>query len=130
MFTLGQTAGEGYPTRDGFTVLAGSKARKPENPSLSEGYRRLREQLATEGILGDSPDDVQVLVFASDYVFASPSAAGAVLYGGQVSGPQTWTRASDGKSLKQIEAETLADIVPVAGPLDEEPPDGTLADDG
>lgn len=128
LFTVGQTAGEGYPTRDGFAVLAGSKARKAENASLSEGYRRLREQLVTEGVLDGSPDDGQVLVFASDYVFASPSAAGAVLYGGQVSGPQNWTRASDGKSLKEIEAETLADIVPVAGPLDVQPPDGTVAD--
>ncbi len=111
VFTLAGTSGTGQPGKDGFVVFAGSKARSVETASLSDGYRNLRAQLLNDGVLAHDATNETQLVFVSDYVFGSSSAAGAVLCGGAVSGPQNWTRKSDGKSIKQLEEASLAKVV-------------------
>lgn len=125
-FSAAGTSGSGYPTKDGFIVLAGSKARVANTQSISDGYRNLRVQLVADGVLVPGPPGDEHYTFATDYVFGSSSAAGAVLYGGMISGPQNWTRASDGKTIKQLEEASLATVV-VAPPAE---PAEALATDG
>lgn len=113
MFTFKHagTSGIGHPTKEGFVVLAGSKGRATNTPSISDGYRNLRAQLLADGVLAIDAGNNSQFTFVTDYVFGSSSAAGAVLCGGMVSGPQNWTRISDGKSIKQIEEASLSVLV-------------------
>lgn len=68
-----------------FTVLAGSQARSSRVGSGS--YDRLREQLEADGTIDV---DVAPAVFTRDRVFASPSAASAVVTGRASNGRTAW----------------------------------------
>jgi hypothetical protein len=71
-----------------FTVLQGSHARQVWI-STTHGYQALHETLVMEGTL--VPDPVSgLLVFARDWVFASPSAAAAVVTGRPANGRIEW----------------------------------------
>ena len=104
VFTLGGTHGRGTPTRKGFLVREGSSGNARNHESIPKGYAELRRTLIDDGV---AKADGDKLIFARDHEFQSPSAAGAALYGGATSGPQHWKRESDGKSIKEIEAERL-----------------------
>src|SRR5262249_7140131 len=56
--------------------------------------KALRDQLVHDGKLVDC-DDPSLLVFTENVVFNSPSAAAAVVFGGNQSGPRAW-RTEDG----------------------------------
>jgi hypothetical protein len=84
---------------DALVVLAGSQAAKECAQSLSGGYRAIREQLISSGVVVDSGSCLQ---FAKNYPFPSPSQAAAVIVGYMVNGRQLW-RASDGRSLGEVE---------------------------
>ena len=71
-----------------FVVLRGSTARKGARPSWTS-YRGLREQLLEEGKLADT-DQENLYVFTEDVAFASPSAAAAVVNGGNQNGRIAW----------------------------------------
>lgn len=92
----------GYLTPNGIAVLKGSQAVLTVRES-SHKYPwavSLRERLKEDGSLvvdGDS------LVFAKDVEFSSPSAAAAVVHGGQANGLTAWKN-KHGKSLKELEA--------------------------
>jgi hypothetical protein len=60
----------------------------------------LRERLNEDGSLVVEGDR---LVFAKDVEFSSPSAAAAVIHGGQANGLTAWKN-KHGKSLKELEA--------------------------
>lgn len=107
VFTLGGTNGRGTPTRSGFLVREGSKGRAQTLDSISSGYASLRQTLIDSSVARVDGED---LIFLSDYEFKSASAAAASLYGGMTSGPQQWKRDSDGKSIKDIEAERLREV--------------------
>ncbi len=107
VFNLAKTDGRGTPTRTGFLVREGSRGRTQELESITPGYANLRQALIKSGVIAVDGAD---LVFQSDHEFQSPSAAAAALYGGMTSGPQKWKRKSDGKSMKEIEAERLASV--------------------
>jgi len=92
---------KGRETKDGFVVLAGSKARASVNKSIHNYLLELRQQLINRGVL--APDGDQ-LVFTQDYRFASPSTAAGVLVGGAANGRLGW-RDSDGRTLKSIQDE-------------------------
>ena len=81
---------------DEFVVLAGSIAKAQEVPSCSEGVKRRRAQLVADGIL--APSDDGKLRFTADTPFDSPSAAAAVVYGGNISGPRYWHDATTGQT--------------------------------
>lgn len=49
------------------------------------------------------------LVFVSDYEFSSPSAAAAVIHGGQANGLTSW-KDSKGISLKQKEEKDIQQV--------------------
>ncbi|MDO3175902.1 GIY-YIG nuclease family protein [Mycobacteroides abscessus] len=71
-----------------FTVLAGSGARAAWMAASHHGYKALREQLIQEGALVPANDSA--VQFAHDQVFASPSAAAAVIAGRSANGRIEW----------------------------------------
>src|SRR4051794_39350288 len=71
-----------------FVVLKGSTARKQGIPSWTS-YKALRAQLVQEGKLADGPNP-SLYVFTEDVPFNSPSAAAAVVFGGNQRGPLVW----------------------------------------
>ena len=106
-FGLGGTKGRGEPTKAGFLVLRGSRGRAENHGSINRGYADLRQGLIDTGVAEVVDEE---LIFRKDYEFGSPSAAGAALYGGMVSGPLHWKRERDQKSIKEIEAERMASL--------------------
>lgn len=80
------------------TVLAGSRARATEVPSVSDGVRRRRRELVETGVLRLDRDDLVVEV---DYEFDSPSGAAMVLMGRQANGWREW-RLADGRAIDEL----------------------------
>jgi len=89
-------------TDEGVCVLKGSHAAL-EKKSLAGGYANLRERLITQGTLTKTGNK---FTFSEDFMFDSSSAAGAIIVGHNISGPQNWKDAS-GKTLKEIEVQKL-----------------------
>lgn len=96
----------GKQTDNGFVVLANSEAVLEERPSTQKYpyAATLRSQLLNEGVLERLKDR---LLFRRDCEFSSPSAAAAVIQGGQANGLQAW-RDANGVSLKDKEQEDLS----------------------
>ncbi len=95
----------GRQTDNGFVVLKGSEAVLQERPSTHK-YQyaaNLRAGLRSDGIVEEKADR---LVFLTDYEFSSPSAAAAVIHGGQANGLTAW-KDSKGVSLKEKEAKDI-----------------------
>ncbi len=91
--------GRGRETKDGFVVLAGSRARASEVPSAQAWLTDLRSKLTERGVL---VEDAGTLLFTQDYRFTSPSAAAAVLVGGNANGRKVW-RDGEGRTLRDIQ---------------------------
>jgi len=99
----------GWQTDSGFVVMKGSEAVLDERPSTQK-YKyaaNLRKSLISEGIVEKKDDR---LIFVSDYEFSSPSAAAAVIHGGQANGLTAW-KDSKGISLKQKEEKDIQQII-------------------
>lgn len=79
-----------------FVVLKGSTARKQGTPSW-DTYRELRDKLISDGKLVDGRAD-EVLVFAVDVPFESPSAAASVVRAGNTNGRKEWRESTSGKN--------------------------------
>jgi hypothetical protein len=95
----------GRQTDNGFVVLKGSEAVLAERPSTQK-YQyaaNLRAALREDDVVEEQKDR---LVFLSDHEFSSPSAAAAVVHGGQANGLTTW-RDSKGVSLKEREEKDI-----------------------
>ncbi|MDA8039148.1 MAG: GIY-YIG nuclease family protein [Actinomycetota bacterium] len=71
-----------------FTVFAGSTARR-DWQGVDDGYKRLREKLEEDGTLALSVDG-KCRTFTRNQVFASPSAAAAVVAGRSANGRVEW----------------------------------------
>ena len=92
----------GYLTPNGIVVLEGSQAVLNERAS-SQKYPwafNMRQKLKDEGVLSVKADH---LVFTQDAEFSSPSAAAAVIHGGQANGLTSWKN-KNGKTLKELES--------------------------
>lgn len=90
-------SGEGEERSDGFFVFAGAKARLEEVQSIGDTYARLRRRLIeTSDLVADGSS----YRLTNDTLFASPSAAAAVLLGRTANGRIEWLDA-EGVSLKQ-----------------------------
>lgn len=90
-------------TDEGIVVLSGSHAAKDTKPSLSEAYRKLKEQLITQSVL---VEEGQQYKFAKDHLFSSPSQAAAIIVGYSINGRESW-RTDKGMSLGAVEAQAL-----------------------
>jgi hypothetical protein len=95
---------QGAVTDEGFVVFAGARGPKRIGKSLKERRREHRAQLLEEGTL---TVDGEMVVFAKDVLFSSPSLAGAIVSGRAIPGREAWVD-SEGRTLKQLEQE-LAD---------------------
>ncbi|MEX0702301.1 MAG: GIY-YIG nuclease family protein [Planctomycetales bacterium] len=92
----------GYPSEDGFVITSGSAASSVEKPYLQPGYKAIRADLKGKSVLIAEGDRLK---FTQDYTFKSSSAAACAVAGASRSGPQSWIRQSDGKSLRDVEKE-------------------------
>ncbi len=95
----------GRQTDNGFVILKGSEAVLEERPSTQK-YQyaaNLRATLRSDGIVEVKENR---LVFLADHEFSSPSAAAAVIHGGQANGLTAW-KDSKGISLKQKEEKEI-----------------------
>lgn len=88
-----------------FVVLKGSTARKQGIASWTS-YKALRDQLVHEGKLADGPDPA-FYVFAEDVPFNSPSAAAAVVFGGNQRGPLVWRSVDGPRTYRDWQEEKL-----------------------
>lgn len=79
-----------------FTVFEGSQAR-PTWSGADDGYKRLREKLDTDGTLALSEDGLSA-VFTRNHVFASTSAAAAIVAGRSANGRIEWKTQDSGIS--------------------------------
>lgn len=111
-FTVKKTGVQaaGAVTDEGFVVFQGSVGSKVLLPTLPPGWTALRDQGITTGAIVVTDTGI---TFTKDMLFSSPSAAAAVLAGGNRNGRRDW-RASDGRSLKDLEEAQAKD--------DQEPP--------
>lgn len=93
----------GYLTPNGIVVLKGSQAvLKPRESSNKYPWSStLRDKLFEHGNLEARED---CMLFVKDTDFSSPSAAAAVIHGGQANGLTAWKNQHN-KSLKQMEAD-------------------------
>ena len=94
---------KGYPTSDGFKVLAGSRAATTPTPSFSKGRRSLREKLISLGIL-EWQKDGKELVFVGAHEFNSSSSAASICLASSANGLDEWVTEGSGLKLKDFES--------------------------
>jgi len=92
-----------------FTVLSGSQARHRHNGNGS--YVELRHRLERDGTI-DTTDDPAV--FTKDHVFASPSAAAAVVAGRSVNGRTSWVEDGTGLNYGEWQNSALEAVSPTS----------------
>ena len=89
----------GRPEANGFLVRKGSTAMR-EGSARVKRDREERDRLVRQMVL--VPDsDPDLYRFSCDYLFGSSSLAGGIVKDGNCSGPQSWRRPSDGKTIKE-----------------------------
>lgn len=86
-------------TDQGYIVSKGSEAKKSLSASCTETYRNLRRKLIETKILIEDGD---ILVFAEDAVFNSPSAASNMVLGRNSNGFTEWVNKS-GSTFKDVQ---------------------------
>ncbi len=90
----------GQQTSDGFVVLKDSEIASSTVDSYPEGWKNSRQELINNKTIIEQNGK---LIFASDYLFNSPSAAAAIVMGRSANGLIEWKN-NKGKSLKDIES--------------------------
>jgi hypothetical protein len=105
-FSTGGASARSRETDDGFVVLAGSTAKAAISPTFQAGYRALRDRLVADGSLAPAAS-ADLLAFTTDVVFASPSAAAAIVAGRSASGPIEWKVVETGQLYRDWRAGTL-----------------------
>lgn len=81
---------------DGFIVIKGSKIAKDTAPSMASNLIALRNKLIEKNIINRD------FVFASDYMFTSPSLAASVVMGRNANGRTEWKN-SNNRCIRDIE---------------------------
>ena len=85
----GGASATGQETDEGFVVFAGSTARRAASSTFPAGYAALRDKLVANDQLVDGPSP-DLLSFATDVIFTSPSAAASIVSARSASGPLEW----------------------------------------
>ncbi|AWV97983.1 GIY-YIG nuclease family protein [Arcticibacterium luteifluviistationis] len=89
-------------TDEGLVVLSGSYV--SEKPSKNYGYKTLREELIKDGTIQKVKNGK--LAFVKQHLFASPSAAAAVIVGYSINGRRSW-KDQKGRTLSEIEKSQI-----------------------
>ncbi|MEL6866316.1 MAG: GIY-YIG nuclease family protein [Bacteroidota bacterium] len=89
---------EGDLMDDGFVVFKGSQAAGSATPSTHDYLLTLRDKLIKDKVLVQKEDH---LLFMEDYIFNSPSTAGAVVLGRNTNGWTAWKN-KGGKTLDEL----------------------------
>ena len=92
-----------------FIVLAGSSARHEWIGSVTEGYKRLFDQLLADGVLGEC--DASRCQFTRDYAFSSPSAAAAIVSGRNANGRTSWQIEGSNQTYAAWQELQLEDVI-------------------
>lgn len=92
-----------------FVVLKGSTARG-EWGNTPHSYENLFRLLVANNVL--QPSEGGRMVFAEDYVFSSPSAAAAVIYGRSANGRLVWTVKDTGQTYAAWQDQQLNGLIP------------------
>lgn len=92
---------------DGFVVFKGSEIAKDTVPSFPRGFNTLREELLDSETIKNIDGK---LIFATDYLFSSPSTAAAVIMGRSANGLVEW-KDINARELKLIEASEISAAV-------------------
>ncbi|MFN8860698.1 MAG: GIY-YIG nuclease family protein [Gemmatimonadaceae bacterium] len=96
--------GQGLYTPDGFVVLKGSRGRKEVVKSVKgTSVAKQRETLQAAGVLVPDGD---MLVFARDHLFRTPSGAATALMGRSANGWVEW-KAKDGQTLDAVKRQSV-----------------------
>ncbi|GBO52013.1 hypothetical protein APA_4318 [Pseudanabaena sp. lw0831] len=96
---------KGKRASDGFVVFRNSEIATDTVKSYREkGLNKLRDELIENEIIVKVEDK---LVFKSDYLFSSPSAAAMVIMGRSANGLLEW-KDSSGKALRDIEKQEIS----------------------
>lgn len=93
-----------------FTVLEGSYARPKWIGSEQHSYTSLRAKLEQDGTLVPTPDD-SAMRFTRNHVFASPSAAAAVVAGRVANGRTSWLVQGTRRTYGQWETEGVEEAM-------------------
>lgn len=113
-------AGQMLVTPNGEIVVKnGSRARLKITPTIPKGTVALRADLVASGILLEQQD---ALMFTSDYIFSSVSAAAAAMTGASANGRTSW-RLPDGRTYAEWEEGQNASPAPIE---DEVPAGGVI----
>lgn len=107
MKAVGVTA-RAVETESGFLILKGSTARANGTQSW-ETYKVLRDSLLERGQLVPTADP-NTLSFAEDVAFASPSAAAAVVYAGNINGRVAWKVEGTGQPYKDYQEAQIRQV--------------------
>ena len=91
---------QGQQTSDGFVVLKGSEIASSIVDSYPDSWKNSRQELIDNKIIIEENGK---LVFTSNYLFNSPSAAAAIVMGRSANGLTEWKN-NKGTSLKDIES--------------------------
>ena len=96
--------GRGLYTQDGFVVLSGSSGRKEVVPSLvGTPNEALRRSLLDAGVLRIEGD---MVVFAKDHLFRTPSGAAITLLGRTANGWVEW-KSNEGQTLDALKRQAV-----------------------
>ena len=82
----------GQKTQEGFVVYKDSKVANSCTPTMPEHYKNLRQELLGNGVIENN-------IFTKDFLFASPSAAAAIVMGRSANGLTEW-KSEEGETLK------------------------------
>lgn len=93
---------EGEYTEEGLVVLKNSKCTLKETPTIPKWASNIRQKLSIEEVL---IEENGVLLFQSDYIFNSPSAAAATVLGRSANGWTEW-KYTNGKTLDDVKRKT------------------------
>ncbi|MCA9547008.1 MAG: GIY-YIG nuclease family protein, partial [Myxococcales bacterium] len=93
----------GVVTDEGFVVRKGSTVSKVAKDYMTPGYFKQHADLVQSGLLADRDTHYEL---TEDHLFASPSAAAAVVVGHNLNGRKDW-KDSAGRSLAEVEEASL-----------------------
>lgn len=108
-FSFGGATGRMTATADGFVLHAGEGVVRADKLSIGATYKALRQKLLDKDALvpiAGKPDHLRLV---EDLPLRSPSAAGAILYGGNVNGRTQWKDVT-GRTLAEREAAAVDDV--------------------